>query len=156
MTKFIAIAEKVYEECEKKNLFSESTIEQLNNLVSAIRKELKGSSCKLKSNYFDFEACLNKPPDQCLVKLDISLMPKYKNKLEYIMWLAGFIERITVGGRPKLPPLASLIPAEYQARQEVKVDLKEERRKSEESANMIRSYFDSDDYKKNEKSLATS
>ncbi|MEO4131826.1 hypothetical protein [Acinetobacter pittii] len=42
MTKFIAIAEKVYEECEKKNLFSESTIEQLNNLVSAIRKELKG------------------------------------------------------------------------------------------------------------------
>lgn len=102
MTKFIAIAEKVYEECEKKNLFSESTIEQLNNLVSAIRKELKGSSCKLKNNYIDFEECLNKPPDKCVVKLDISLMPKYKNKLEYIMWLAGFIERITVGGRPKL------------------------------------------------------
>lgn len=156
MTKFIAIAEKVYEECEKKNLFSESTIEQLNNLVSAIRKELKGSSCKLKNNYIDFEECLNKPPDKCVVKLDISLMPKYKNKLEYIMWLASFIEKITVGGRPKLPPLASLIPAEYQARQEVKVDLEEERRKSEESANMIRSYFDSDDYKKNEKSLATS
>lgn len=156
MTKFIAIAEKVYEEFEKKNLFSESTIEQLNNLVSAIRKELKGSSCKLKSNYFDFEACLNKPPDQCVVKLDISLMPKYKNKLEYIMWLASFIERITVGGRPKLPPLTSLVPAEYEARQEVKVDLEEEKRKSEESANMIRSYFDSDDYKKNEKGLATS
>ncbi|MDF3348489.1 hypothetical protein [Acinetobacter pittii] len=156
MTKFIAIAEKIYEEFEKKNLFSESTIEQLNNLVSAIRKELMGSSCKLKNNYIDFEECLNKPPDQCLVKLDISLMPKYKNKLEYIMWLASFIERITVGGRPKLPPLTSLVPAEYEARQEVKVDLEEEKRKSEESANMIRSYFDSDDYKKNEKGLATS
>lgn len=156
MTKFIAIAEKIYEEFEKKNLFSESTIEQLNNLVSAIRKELKGSSCKLKNNYIDFEECLNKPPDKCLVKLDISLMPKYKNKLEYIMWLASFIERITVGGRPKLPPLTSLVPAEHQAKQEVKVDLEEEKRKSEESANMIRSYFDSADYKKNEKGLATS
>lgn len=156
MTKFIAIAEKVYEELEKKNLFSENIIEQLNNLVSAIRKALKGSSCKLKNNYIDFEECLNKPPDKCVVQLDISLMPKYKNKLEYIMWLASFIEKITVGGRPKLPPLTSLVPAEYQARQEVKVDLEEERRKSEESANMIRSYFDSDDYKKNEKSLATS
>jgi hypothetical protein len=55
-------------------------------------------------------------------------MPKYKNKLEYIMWLASFIERITVGGRPKLPPLTSLIPAEYQARQE-EVDSEEERKK---------------------------
>ncbi len=110
MTKFIAIAEKVYEELEKKDLFSESIIEQLNNLVSVIRKKIKGTPCKLKNNYIDFEECLSKPPDECQIKLDISLMPKYKNKFEYIMWLASFIERITEGGRPKLPPLASLIP----------------------------------------------
>ena len=43
-------------------------------------------------------------------------MPKYKNKGEYIMWLASFIERITVGGQPKLPPLSSIVPADFNAK----------------------------------------
>ncbi len=40
-------------------------------------------------------------------------MPKYKNKGEYIMWLASFIEKITIGGQPKLPPLSSIIAADF-------------------------------------------
>ncbi|EHU1441327.1 hypothetical protein A1Z85_RS11015 [Acinetobacter baumannii] len=148
MTKFLDIAEEVYAEFEEKNLFSENPIEQLNNLVSVIRTHLKGTSCKLKNNYIDFEECLSKAPDQCLIKLDISLMPKYKNKLEYIMWLASFIERITVGGRPKLPPLSSLLPNSNKSGSDVKVDREEERRKSEESANLIKNYFNSEDFKK--------
>ena len=44
-------------------------------------------------------------------------MPKYKNKGEYIMWLASFIERITVGGQPKLPPLSSIVPADFNVKE---------------------------------------
>ncbi|MFK8986884.1 hypothetical protein [Acinetobacter seifertii] len=154
MIKFIAIAEKVYEELEKKDLFSDNIIEQLNNLVSVIRKELKGTPCKLKNNYIDFEECLTKPPDECLVKLDVSLMPKYKNKLEYIMWLASFIEKITVGGRPKLPPITSFIPSNYQPKDLDRVVFEEERQKSEESANLIKKYFNSEDFKKNLEKLS--
>ena len=39
---------------------------------------------KLKYNFIDFEECLSKPLNECSIKLDMSLMPKYKNKGEYI------------------------------------------------------------------------
>nr|WP_266095540.1 hypothetical protein [Acinetobacter sp. TUM15380] len=32
------------------------------------------------------------------------------------MWLASFIERITTGGQPKLPPLSSIVPDPRQYR----------------------------------------
>ncbi len=45
-------------------------------------------------------------------------MPKYKNKGEYIMWLASFIEKITIGGQPKLPPLSSIIAADFNVKKD--------------------------------------
>ncbi|WP_153560465.1 hypothetical protein [Acinetobacter baumannii] len=48
MPKFLIIAEKVYKKLEEDKLFSDNLIEQLNNLVSIIRKEIKGTPCKLK------------------------------------------------------------------------------------------------------------
>ncbi|MFA3659769.1 hypothetical protein KWD61_17360 [Acinetobacter baumannii] len=38
MPKFLIIAEKVYKKLEEDKLFSDNLIEQLNNLVSIIRK----------------------------------------------------------------------------------------------------------------------
>ncbi len=43
MPKFLIIAEKVYKKFEEDKLFSDNLIEQLNNLVSIIRKEIKGT-----------------------------------------------------------------------------------------------------------------
>ncbi len=43
MPKFLIIAEKVYKKLEEDKLFSDNLIEQLNNLVSIIRKEIKGT-----------------------------------------------------------------------------------------------------------------
>ncbi len=112
MSKFITIAEKIYKRFEEDKLFSDNLIEQLNNFVSIIRKEIKGTPCKLKYNFIDFEECLSKPLNECSIKIDMSLMPKYKNKVN-IMWLASFIEKITIGGQPKLPPLSSIIAADF-------------------------------------------
>ncbi len=54
-------------------------------------------------------------------------MPKYKNKGEYIMWLASFIERITTGGQPKLPPLSSIVPADFNTKKKLNPYLKVKR-----------------------------
>ena len=153
MSKFITIAEKIYKRFEENKLFSENLIEQLNNLVSIIRKEIKGTPCKLKYNFIDFEECLSKPLNECTIKIDMSLMPKYKNKGEYIMWLASFIERITTGGQPKLPPLSSIVPADFNTKKETQSVLESKKAVSEENAKMIVNYFNSEEYKKNNKKI---
>ena len=77
-----------------------------------IRKEIKGTKFKLKYNFIDFDEYLTKPLDECAVKIDISFMPSYKNKDEYILWLAGFIERMTTGGNPSSTYL-KIYPARF-------------------------------------------
>ncbi|MDO7467707.1 hypothetical protein Q5X60_02750 [Acinetobacter baumannii] len=153
MPKFIIIAEKVYKKLEEDKLFSDNLIEQLNNLVSIIRQEIKGTPCKLKYNFIDFEECLSKPLSECTIKLDMSLMPKYKNKGEYLMWLASFIERITVGGQPKLPPLASIVSADFNVKKEAQTIVENKKAVSEENAKMIVNYFNSEEYQKNNKKI---
>lgn len=148
MSQFLLIAEKVYKKFEKEKLFSEDVIGHLNSLVSIIGQEIKDTSYKLKYNFIDFEECLNKPANECTVKLDISLMPTYKNKSEYIMWLASFIEKITLGGREKFPPLTnSLLPSCIVTNPYV-TKLEQAKASSEKSAQMIVNYFKSSDYKK--------
>jgi hypothetical protein len=144
MSQFLIIAEKVYKKLEDAKLFSENIIEQLNNLVSIIRQEIKGTPYKLKYNFIDFEECLNKPLQECVVKLDTSLMPSYKNKCEYLMWLAGFIERITTGGQRKFPPLKK------HKQQTVFKDMGNEESKAHkvDLGKMITNYFDSKEFKK--------
>ncbi|GAA5585020.1 hypothetical protein Acal01_00151 [Acinetobacter calcoaceticus] len=113
MPQYLIIAENVYKKIEDKNLFSENSAETLNHLVGVIRKEIKGTKFKLKYNFIDFDECLTKPLEECAIKLDMSLMPNHKNKDEYILWLAGFIERITTGGEAKLPPISQFIPPDF-------------------------------------------
>ncbi|MEQ1066911.1 hypothetical protein ABLB96_11625 [Acinetobacter sp. XH1741] len=113
MPQYLMIAEKVYKKIEEKALFADTPTEHLNNLIGVIRKEIKGTQFKLKYNFIDFEECLTKPLEECAVKIDISLMPNYKNKDEYILWLAGFIERMTTGGETKLPPISKFIPPDF-------------------------------------------
>ena len=113
MPQFLRIAEKVYKKLKENKEFSDDSIENLNNLIIEIRKEIKGTNLKLLYNFIDFEECLNKPHDECKVKIDISLIPVIKNEGEFILWLAGFIERITSDGKKKLPPIRKNIPPDF-------------------------------------------
>lgn len=64
-----------------------------------IRKAIKGTEFKLKYNFINFEECLNQFNKEKSVHIDLSLMPKFKNEDEFILWLAGFIERMTIEGK---------------------------------------------------------
>lgn len=149
MPKYLAIADKVYKKIKNDNLFSDDVIENLNCLVGLIRNEIKGTEFKLKYNFINFEDCLTKPSEQCSVKIDFSLIPKFENEGEFILWLAGFVERVTEGGKPKFPPISQLIPQDFSMGNEsipvTTLPVKEE------NAEMIVNYFKSDDYLKNNK-----
>ncbi|WP_407500323.1 hypothetical protein [Acinetobacter baumannii] len=49
-----------------------------------------------KDNFLDFSGSLLNPQDEVLLKFDSSLIPSYKNEEEFILWLADFIDRITI------------------------------------------------------------
>ncbi len=84
-------------------------MEDLNNLMIELRHEIKGTNLKLLYNYIDFAELLIKPLQESKIKLDLSIIPKSKNTQEFLLWLAGFIERITTGGQEKLPPIRAKV-----------------------------------------------
>lgn len=89
----------------KKNKgFIGETHTDLNTLMIEIRNEIKGSELKLLYNRIDFDTLIMSG-SQSQIKLDLSLIPKFKNSQEFILWLAGFVEKITTGGTRRLPPL---------------------------------------------------
>ena len=101
MPKYLAVAEKVYKNI-KDSLFTDDITQNLNCLISQIRKAIKELSLSSSSTISILEENLTKPLSECKVQIDLSVMPKFVNEGEYLLWLAGFIERITEGGKPKL------------------------------------------------------
>ncbi|MBC6823541.1 hypothetical protein [Acinetobacter baumannii] len=146
MPQYLMIAEKVYKKIKEDDLFSDTPTEHLNNLIGVIRKEIKGTKFKLKYNFIDFDECLTKPLDECAVKIDISLMPSHKNKGEYILWLAGFIEKITEGGPKPPPPIKKFIP-EYMSFKSELDFLPSNEEKIQTEGKEITDYFNSKLYK---------
>ncbi|WP_336004895.1 hypothetical protein [Acinetobacter pittii] len=149
MPRCLAIADKVYKKIKNDKLFTEDTVENLNCLISLIRQAIKGTDFKLKHNFINFEECLTKPLNECSVKIDVSLMPKYQNEGEFILWLAGFVERMTIGGKPKLPPISEMIPKDFEFKREVMPIAPAPEK--EENAEMIINYFKSKHYLKKTK-----
>lgn len=103
MPQYLIFAENIYKKVKDEDLFSQDCIENMNTLMKFIRSEIEGTEFKLKYNFIDFMEQFSTPLDECKVKIDVSLIPQHNLKDEYILWLAGFIEKITEGG-PKPPP----------------------------------------------------
>lgn len=95
MPQYLKIAEKIYQNVKEKKGFVDDPMEDLNNLMIELRHEIKGTKLKLLYNYIDFAELLIKPLQESKIKLDLSIIPKSKNTQEFVLWLAGFIERIT-------------------------------------------------------------
>ncbi|EXX42371.1 hypothetical protein J909_1238 [Acinetobacter baumannii 25681_6] len=110
MPQYLKIAEKIYQNVKEKKGFTDDPMEDLNNLMIELRQEIKGTKLKLLYNYIDFAEILIKPLQESKIKLDLSLIPKSKNTQEFVLWLAGFIERITTGEQKKFPPIRAKIP----------------------------------------------
>ncbi|EXI46549.1 hypothetical protein [Acinetobacter baumannii] len=85
--------------CLPKNIKQDSSnnyLENLNNLIIEIKKAITGTELKFLYNFLDFGGSLLNLQDEVLLKFDSSLIPSYKNEEEFILWLADFIDRITI------------------------------------------------------------
>ncbi|ENW93010.1 hypothetical protein [Acinetobacter dispersus] len=113
MPQYLQIADKVYKKLNDQNLFVSDPSNLINLILKQIRIEIKGSNIKLKKYFIEFSVGFqNLRPNQKIF-LDLSLIPDYKIEGEFILWLAGFIEKITTGGKQYYPPLCNDIPASF-------------------------------------------
>ena len=109
MPQCLKIAERIYQTVKEKKGFTDDPLEDLNNLMIELRNAIKGTEIKLLYNYIDFAELMVNPVNDTNIKLDLSLIPKSRNSQEFILWLAGVIEKITVGAKKELPPLKAKI-----------------------------------------------
>ncbi len=109
MPQCLKIAERIYQTVKEKKGFTDDPLEDLNNLMIELRNAIKGTEIKLLYNYIDFDELMVNPVNDTNIKLDLSLIPKSRNSQEFILWLAGVIEKITVGAKKELPPLKAKI-----------------------------------------------
>lgn len=113
MPQYLRIAEKVYKNLKDENKFTQAPAEYINALLKQIRKELKGTEMKLMYNFIEFNSGFKNQIIDGYLNIDVSLIPNYKYQDEYVLWLAGFIEKITIGGKKRIPPIVENIPPEF-------------------------------------------
>lgn len=94
MPKYLLLAEKISKNIKQDS--SSNYLKSLNNLIIEIKKAITGTELKFLYNFLDFSGSLLNPQDEVLLKFDSSLIPSYKNEEEFILWLADFIDRITI------------------------------------------------------------
>ncbi|WP_336916497.1 hypothetical protein [Acinetobacter modestus] len=110
---FIVKAERIYKSFYDRNKFSSDSTVWLNLLLKEIKKEIADTDLEIKFKNIYFKQGFKSDFNEGFLHLDISLIPSYENKFEFILWLAGFIERITTGGKRNPPSIRINIPTEY-------------------------------------------
>lgn len=146
MPQYLIFAENIYKKVKDEEVFSDDSIENMNTLMKYIRSEIEGTEFKLKYNFIDFIEQFSTPLEECKVKIDVSLIPPHNLKDEYILWLAGFIEKITEGGPKPPPPIKKFIPEFMSLKSELDfLPLNEEKVQNE--GKEITDYFNSRLYK---------
>ncbi|MEI1741151.1 hypothetical protein V8P90_16800 [Acinetobacter baumannii] len=146
MPQYLMFAENIYNKIKDEELFSHDCIENMNTLMKYIRSEIEGTEFKLKYNFVDFMEQFSTPLDECKVKIDVSLIPPHNSEDEYILWLAGLIEKITEGGPKPPPPIKKFIPEFMSLKSELDfLPLNEEKVQNE--GKEITDYFNSKLYK---------
>ncbi len=113
MPQYLRIAENIYRYFEKNKKFNTTLPDCLNMIIKKLQEELKDTDLKLLYNYIDFVERFHKEPPDRQISIDVSVVPSYKNKDEFILWLASFIEKNTEGGVKRLPPIFDEIPPEF-------------------------------------------
>ncbi|WP_202742062.1 hypothetical protein [Acinetobacter calcoaceticus] len=94
MPKYLLLAEKINKNIKSKS--SNNHFKNLNNLIIEIKKAITGTELKFLYNFVNFEGTVVSVKNELPIKLDMSLIPKHKNEDDFILWLADFIDRITI------------------------------------------------------------
>ena len=94
MPKYLLLAEKINRNI--KNKYSNNYFNNLNNLIVEIKKAIAGTELKFLYNFVNFEGTVISVKNELPLRLDMSLIPRHKNEDDFVLWLADFIDRITI------------------------------------------------------------
>ncbi|ENV02745.1 MULTISPECIES: hypothetical protein [Acinetobacter] len=94
MPKYLLLAEKINKNIKYK--YSNNHFKNLNNLIIEIKKAIAGTELKFLYNFVNFDGAVVSFKNELPIRLDMSLIPRHKNEDEFILWLADFIDRITI------------------------------------------------------------
>ncbi|MGR2824943.1 hypothetical protein FY048_05320 [Acinetobacter sp. 1124_18A] len=94
MPKYLLLAEKINKNI--KNKHSNNYFKDLNSLIIEIEKAISGTELKFLYNFVNFNGAVVSVQSELPIKVDVSLIPKHKNEDDFILWLADFIDRITI------------------------------------------------------------
>lgn len=95
MAKYVLLAEKIIENLEIKQQLTENIFNNIRPIILELQKEIRSS--KLLLNHELIKIYLYRSSDHLLTSLiDFSLVPKVSNKGEFTLWLAAFIQKITI------------------------------------------------------------
>ncbi|RZG99979.1 hypothetical protein [Acinetobacter pittii] len=94
MPKYLLLAEKINKNI--KSNYSNNHFKNLNNLLIEIKKAIAGTELKFLYNFVNFEGSIVSIKNELPIRLDMSLIPKHKSEDDFILWLADFIDRITI------------------------------------------------------------
>ena len=61
-----------------------------------IKQAIAGTELNFLYNFVNFEGSIVSTKNELPVRLDMSLIPKHKSEDDFILWLADFIDRITI------------------------------------------------------------
>ncbi|WP_163120281.1 hypothetical protein [Acinetobacter pittii] len=101
MPKYFLLAEKINKNIRNKN--SNNQFKNLNNLIVEIKKAIVGTELKFLYNFVNFEGTVISVKNELPIRLDMSLTPRHKSEDDFILWLADFIDRITIDTSKNLP-----------------------------------------------------
>lgn len=114
-----------------------------------IRKAIKGTEFKLKYNFINFEECLNQFNKEKSVHIDLSLMPKFKMKMNSFCGLQALLSEWQLEGKRSFLQFQTIFQKAFKIDQ-AEIPVAAEPSK-EENAEMIINYFKSEDFIKNNK-----
>lgn len=101
MPKYLLLAEKINKNIRNKK--SNNQFKNLNNLIVEIKKAIAGTELKFLYNFVNFEGTVISVKNELPLRLDMSLIPRHKSEDDFILWLADFIDRITIDTSKNLP-----------------------------------------------------
>ncbi|WP_416201959.1 hypothetical protein [Acinetobacter sp. NIPH 2100] len=110
-----------------------------------MREDIRDTNLKVMYHYIDFVDGFQEIPTKNHINIDVGLIPSYTNKEEFILWLAGFIEKNTEGGIKKIPPKFADIPPDINFGSDIlKAMISFTKAKSSDD---ITAYFNSQDFR---------
>lgn len=95
MPQYLILAEDIIAKINSTQEFTEDPLTNVNLIIRKLRKDIKKTKLILKCNYIDLNDYYQSNEQNLQISLDFTMMPKDYTSIDFLLWVANFIEKIT-------------------------------------------------------------